>query len=97
MLGRCFGETDRGLPAAPSGCLGWIFLPLETSSRNLLTEFHRTVVKVPWTGFGTSPDASFEVFLSPSIGASSGCAHGGGGVTSERLLEGGYAFLRRCF
>ena len=46
MLGRCFGETDRGLPAAPSGCLGWIFLPLETSSRNLLMEFHRTVVKV---------------------------------------------------
>lgn len=79
------------------GCLGWIFLPLETSSRNLLMEFHRTVVKVPWTGFGTSPDVSFEVFLSVSIGASSGCAHGGGGATSEWLLGDGYAFLRCCF
>lgn len=47
-------------------------------------------MKVPWTGFGTSPDASFEVFLSPSIGASNGCAHGGGGATSEWLWGDGF-------
>ena len=79
------------------GCLRWIFRPLETSSWNLLTELHRTVVKVSWTGFETPPDVSFEVFLSVPIGASSECAHGDGGATSEWLLGYGYAFLRCCF
>ena len=79
------------------GCLRWIFRPLETPLETSSRNFIEPSRKYPGLVSERLPDASFEVFLSPSIGASSGCAHGGGGVTSERLLEGGYAFLRRCF